>query len=375
MQEEAYVSIIEELGDEEGPFAYRLACRSIGVDPAARLQATPSVAPVIAPPTVTAHPAPHQVVARPSADPQTVAAVFAPAPVSAPPVRSLPVEPIEPVPYVAPAIVRTPEVRPQPVSDDPSRLERYGVAIKRSKLAEAEEVIEQARRTAAQNRKSNPYSDDRGRNAWRNTLFAAVLSAEGGQGEDDTAPSHVEAVPAIPVSLPVDPSRSVEVEEEPVSYPDVAETDSFSDVDVFSSVDDEDNGYGDVAAPVSAIAVEPDVLDTAPVTPPARSVPYTRNPAQTPPPKDPAPADVPPFARKVPPFVKTEPPKQDSTPKVHVSAPVQNRTHAHGQAVPAPPGLTEHLKSMQAGQQAAAAGPVTTPKRPPVSTPAFLRNK
>jgi hypothetical protein len=245
--------------------------------------------------------------------------------------------------------------------DDPSRLIRYGVAIKRSKLAEAEEVIDQARRTAAQNRKANPYSDDRGRNAWRNTLFAAVLAAESGPDDEDH-----------PVVLNSAASVVAETEgvfsAEEIHESDAASTDASPIEDAFPPHDDlgdeDDAESGDTAD-------EDDVLDdnapqAEPVAPsvvlPSRAVAFTNNPVQSAPKPDER-APAPPMGRQASPFSRAVPAPAPSTPEVHVDRPVQNRTVAHGQAVPMPKSLKDAIRKIDG----------ETPSTPTITPPPLRR--
>jgi hypothetical protein len=356
LQEEAYADAVAELGEEDGASTYRLACRSVGADPADRTGAggrtppstvptrieAPEAAPIV-PPVIAAQPAPvapspaEVIVQHPHSD-EAVPSVRAPAVARAPTAATVAV----------PSPVHTASVP----HEDPSRLERYGVLIKRSKLAEAEEVIAQALRTMSQNRKTNPYADDRGRNAWRNTLFAAVL-AQGGNGDNQTP------VGQVVTTEPEITGPVASVEQRPAS------------ASAYTSVE----RPADDGDPPSAVMRQEPVHDVLDDGLPSRSVPFTRNPAQseireTAVENRGGARQSPPFARpsgRVP---------QSVTPEVHVSRPIQNRPVGFGQAVPAPPGLSDTISRLNAGQQSHVSSPVTTPK-PPSARPAppFIRSK
>lgn len=353
LQEEAYLAAVRDLGPEDGPMAFALACRGLGVEPSLR---SGFAAPVAISTPVSAS----QVVIAPPVSVQAVPAPLETAP-SAPVVAARPPAPAPEQPevrVVAPtpaAVTRQPPVHSVPVSpssvehDDPSRLVRYGVAIKRSKLAEAEEVIDQARRTAAQNRKSNPYSDDRGRNAWRNTLFAAVLSAESGNAEQ-SAP-----IPAQPI---VSSSDEAIAETNLLSEQEIPDVDDAPEKSPAKEAFPAQEESGAQDEPVEGIeeSDDDDVLDDAPpVTEvasaaapvlPSRAVAFTNNPVQS----APQPASEtrapsqPPVPRQPSPFARAVPaPAPSPASDVHVDRPVTNRTFAHGQAVPMPKSLKEAI--------------------------------
>jgi hypothetical protein len=362
LQEEAYSAAIRDLGAEDGQMAFALACRGLGVDPSLRsgFDAPPAVIPT-----------PISTAAIVAANTAVMAPVVAPA-VALVPVATVALSPVTAsLPTSVPASeqmdVRTVQTITQPPAtrlvqhlapsgqtiasteqDDPSRLVRYGVAIKRSKLAEAQEVIDQALRTAAQNRKSNPYSDDRGRNAWRNTLFSAVLSAQPGGSDQSTSlaqepvfPASHEVVPA-PVSVVEDKIQDVEATEVTAQAEESAsEHDAHVDLTVLiEEIEDTDNAdVLDDAMPVLEIASPAPIL-------PSRAVAFTNNPVQSAnqlngETRAPSP---PPLSRQSSPFSRSVPsPVSAAVPEVHVDRPVQNRTFAHGQAVPMPRGLKEAI--------------------------------
>ena len=412
LQKEAYAAFIAEFGEEDAPFAYRIACRSLGVDHSDISIPTP--APVAASASLLSQsPPPEMAVVEPRLPPVAAQAQPVASPRPEPESIAPKALPVAPIPVEAPVAnpVQTVAVSEPVTAEDPSRLERYGVAVKRSKLAEAEEVIDQARRAAAQNRKSNPYADDRGRNAWRNTLFAAVLSAEGAPSQDGSSvrepvrparvqePSEAEPAPApirvedAVAAYDVDDAVLADIEDMDSAMASLEDTGSEAgETDDEASLGSEDiDVHLDLASDVQSSAApttvpDPDVLDDDHDTPPpSRSVPFTRNPAQMPtatprPPfVDTAGQDKPPLSKPSPPFARSVPTSAEKTPKVHVPAPVQNRTLAHGQSVPVPPGLTEHLKTLQSGQastQEPPSAPIKTPSRPaPTPGPSFLRNK
>jgi hypothetical protein len=372
LQEEAYLAAVDELGVEDGAMAFGLACRALGVDPTLRsgftAVETPAVVVVSAPAARTA-----------------VVAVEVPAPVTAPAPRQpaveapAPVAAVQTVPQVA--VGRSVGVAPRPLvspvvaqapttQGDPSRLVRYGVEIKRAKLAEAEDVIEQARRTAAQNRKANPYADDRGRNAWRNTLFAAVLSQESGHSEeedvtDNSAVAFVDAEFEAPVAVTDDVSSH----NPPSDEPEEGDASSNVIVDLSQDNDADDDVLDDASSVVEQPAPQP-----APPLPaiPSRAVAFTDNPVQSAsqPQRDPG-ASAPPVRQTS--FSRAAPAPSPSTPEVHVDRPVQNRTFAHGQAVPMPKSLKEALTRKVDDEKQSSPTISPAPIRRPL--PSFLDNR
>jgi hypothetical protein len=388
LQEEAYLAAVDELGVEDGAMAFGLACRGLGVDPTLRSgftapetpAAVVAVAPAAQPPIAVEVQAP--VRAAPPAPRQPV--VETPAPVAVvETVRQAAVErSVAPAPRPVASTISTPATQ-----GDPSRVVRYGVEIKRAKLSEAEEVIEQARRTAAQNRKANPYADDRGRNAWRNTLFAAVLSQEAGHSadQDDEAVDDIAAVdidgtsPAagveVDVHVDVDGVEDASAEEASSDGPD--EDDVFVDPsDVIADTNDDHGADDDVLDHQSSV-VEPAPLP-APSPPPAmpsRAVVFTNNPVQAArPPQREAEPSAPPVRQTS--FSRAAPVPSPSTPEVHVDRPVQNRTFAHGQAVPMPKSFKEAKEALsRKAEDEKPASPTISPaplRRPP---PSFLDNR
>jgi hypothetical protein len=363
LQEEAYLAAVRDLGTDDGPMAFALACRGLGVDPALRsgfqsnaiATVEQASAPAVAAIAIT--PAPALV--------EPVLHVAPPAAQAVAPPRAESVAPPAAIEPTSDARLVTPQTSLSTDHDDPSRLVRYGVAIKRSKLAEAEEVIDQARRTAAQNRKSNPYSDDRGRNAWRNTLFAAVLTAEGG-AEGGVAKTVVASeVHLTEVKDGLDASV-VETQDFVSESNDGEVTVMTSPIDVLPHetdvhVDDGASSVDDVlddASLVTEIASQSPVLSS-------RAVTFTNNPVQSSPQVEkPAPAP-PPMSRQSNPFSRSvpAPATSRSTPEVHVDRPVQNRTVAHGQAVPMPKSLKDAIRKIDD----------ETPSAPTISPPPFRR--
>jgi hypothetical protein len=208
-------------------------------------------------------------------------------------------------------------------NDDPSRLSIYGVEIKRAKIKEADEVVAQAKSAAAQGRKANPYAGQRGRNSWRDALYAAAYAAHA------LAPMN-HAIPA-PVSVLT----------------------------------------AEAAPAKAAIAMEPPI-EPSPVSP--RAVPYTRNAAQSATAKRPDEKPTPrvtetPSARKAP-----------TGEAMHRPQPIQGRVVAHGQASPMPDGLKEAVQRMeekladpnQSEEIALSIGPVTALKPLTARRPDFL---
>lgn len=389
LQEEAYLAAVDELGVEDGAMAFGLACRGLGVDPTLRSgftaleTAVVAVAPAAQPPVAVEAQAP--VRAAPPAPRQP--AVETPAPVTVvETVRQAAVErSVAPASRPVASTVSAQATQAPATHGDPSRLVRYGVEIKRAKLAEAEEVIEQARRTAAQNRKANPYADDRGRNAWRNTLFAAVLSQEGHSadqdaaevGDDITAVDIHRTAPAVGVESHEDVVAAEDVSSEDASYEE-PEGDGVHDdpSDVVVGINDDHDADDDVLDDQSFV-LEPDP-QPAPSPPPAmpsRAVVFTNNPVQSarPPQRDADPS-APPVRQTS--FSRAAPVPSPSTPEVHVDRPVQNRTFAHGQAVPMPKGFKEVKEALsRKAEDEKQASPTISPaplRRPP---PSFLDNR
>jgi hypothetical protein len=389
LQEEAYLAAVDELGVEDGAMAFGLACRGLGVDPAMRSGFTavetpaaeaPSPSPATQVAVVVETPAP----VRPSTPAPRQPITEAPAAVA-------PVEPVRPVAVERPSAPAprpvAPAVMPQApaAQGDPSRLVRYGVEIKRAKLSEAEDVIEQARRTAAQNRKANPYAEDRGRNAWRNTLFAAVLAQESGQSDEEDAVAaavdvaHVDddngaitkTVAAAEVQAPVAPAEDVRADTAIADEPDEDDVDDEPS-DVILEVEEDHGMDGDDVLDDVSSGAEP-APELAPPQMPSRAVAFTNNPVQTAPQsRETEQSTSPSFARQTP-FSRAAPTPSPSTPEVHVDRPVQNRTFAHGQSVPMPKSLKEVLNRRAEDEKQSS--PTISPapiRRPP---PSFLDNR
>lgn len=342
-QKDALDFAVESLGETAGRSAYELACRGLGISVAdndAQVK-----------------------IAEPSP---------APAPSSTAPMVVVKEDIVEPVPPASPAL-SLPEVgsldgvdaddetsqlaaisaEPDPLEEetgssvqthdlvpasDPTRLVLYGVEIRRAKHAEAMEVIELARRTAAQNKKTNPYDGDRGRNAWRNSLFAAVLAELSLPGTD----------------LSLETAAEVDVEEAPeqveTSSPTPAIESGFDPLD--------EDLHSDENASSPALEEE----QKSPI--PSRAVPFTRNPVQS----KLEDAGVRAMPTTKPSFSNTP---SETTPEtdIHVPKPVVGRVFAHGQASPMPAGLKEALEKKDAQPKSA---PVT-PVRTLMSRPSFLK--
>ncbi|MDW9479046.1 hypothetical protein GOB57_10260 [Sinorhizobium meliloti] len=388
LQEEAYLAAVRDLGTEDGPMAFALACRGLGVDPKLRSGHAPARIDVAesAPPAVAIAPSTAPVVAAPAApavrapaEPPRQTVTSAPGPQVTPAAAQSPAPPAEPVQATAQAPHKTTASSDH---DDPSRLVRYGVTVKRSKLSEAEEVIDQARRTAAQNRKSNPYSEDRGRNAWRNTLFAAVLAAESGNAGQVEHPARGAATIPLENTGPSVAIAESEIHDSDAAAPEISpleEAFPYLSPEARTEGDNDDpTGDGDAVAIVGMS--EEDVLeDGAPVAEPtasqspvlpSRAVTFTDNPVQAAPQPQPEgrTPTQPPLSRQPSPFTRAVPDPASSTPEVHVDRPVQNRTFAHGQAVPMPKGLKEAIKRIDDEQPST---PTITP--PPLrKAPSFI---
>jgi hypothetical protein len=377
LQEDAYLAAVADLGVADGAMAFGLACRGLGVDPTMRagnveapLQLQPEVE--TATPPASSTPIIEAPIAAPAARPTDVpvelpfqhtnasnaASIAAPSALVAV-LQTLQQRPISSPNPAAPTRV------PQSVvhEDDASRLVRYGVAIKRSKLPEAEELIDQARRAAAHNRKANPYSDDRGRNAWRNTLFAAVLSAEGLD-----SPPEPTAIQSDDSEFDDTPSAVTELEFDD-SDASAPEASTHEEASTAVAKDNTIETTAVIADPILAGDVLDDevslpTIETVPASIPSRAVPFTNNPVQSAQNTKPeqSPTSKTPFARQSSSFGRPVPSPVHSTPELHVDRPVQNRTFAHGQAVPMPKGLKDAIKKVDDDQ------PST-----PTITPAPLR--
>jgi hypothetical protein len=107
---------------------------------------------------------------------------------SSPQVTSTTVEPgpvlVEPSYLQPPAPVATPIAENDAVvtSDD-----FLGVAVPAGRTDEAYDILEEAKTSFRQGQKNNPYATNRGKNSWRNALFAKALENfyEAGLGDDD----------------------------------------------------------------------------------------------------------------------------------------------------------------------------------------------
>jgi hypothetical protein len=342
-QQQAYEYAVSELGLVNGSHAYDLACMSASIDPDLRDGADRRESggvPAAERSAGAAAEAERPIPVKPDdVLPRTPTAT----PVHSP--SAAPEKSAAPQPATRPA---APPTRTEPVSqfaDDPTRLVLHGVEVKRSKAQEANEVVEAARSAAARGHKSNPYSGDRGRNAWRNALFVAALAAHGG---DTTDPAVTMAAFSAPA--PSTPEGG-----------DAADRDEpFEDDDGTDVLDDETRA----SAPMTA-AVEPAEAPSRPAAAPtfSRSVAYTENPVQT------APVTAAPRPAAVPPFVAQAPrPRAEDVAELHVSRPIAGRTVAHGQASPMPEGLKD-VRRIEGDAQAA---PVLALK-PQIPRPPFLR--
>ena len=330
LQQETHDFALAELGPVNGAAAYNLACMSADIDPDMRGAADDVTPPEAAVPVV----AEARQVARIAAPPVPVIEPLAEA-VS----RSVVVPP---VPITA-TIQRDP-VPTRQADDDPSRMVLYGVEVKRSKAAEAAEVVDQAKSAAARRHKHNPYAIDRGRNAWRNALFVAALAAEA-SGQSEAAVETQDEV-----------DTEVNTDREALDGT-VGPREAVVEVSVSDPVDSTPHpSSGDVLDDTSEDG--PAATDNVV----SRAVPYTQNAAQEVPVNrgSAAPSSTP------PPFVRPA-----TVPDLHVSRPITGRVVAHGQASPMPEGL-KGIPRADAGKPST---PVTPIKPAAIRTPlpSFLR--
>jgi hypothetical protein len=240
-QAEAETVAVTNLGEAHGRAAYMLACLTMGIP--LETPPAPNTPTITVAPPLPVEPSPVELAVVPQAEvehPVTVAQAVEIAPSqSAPPVvhprQTAEMRPVETspasetkTPSISVSVLMTPAsedesdgddetaARGAPLAADPSRLVLYDVEIKRSKLAEANEVVAQAVNAAAQNKKSNPYSGDRGRNAWRNLLFIAALAHHAGsaktqrvESDDLIAVPHFTATVVAEVAEPVSAQAAV----------------------------------------------------------------------------------------------------------------------------------------------------------------------
>lgn len=161
--------------------------------------------------------------------------------------------PLAATPLPVPAMrTETPGSIPQPsaaapeTAEDasPGRTSMWGVDVPAPRVEEAKALIAEATAMAAQGKKTNPYATDRGKNAWRRSLFTAVIDGLGNpEALVDALPqrsklaSAFDAVPLSPAPPPASvptPSRSVD----PTN--DVASTEDAHEGEVANPCDPEE---------------------------------------------------------------------------------------------------------------------------------------
>lgn len=367
-QQEAFDLAVRELGDKSGCAAYELACLSLSLDPGARAKAQE-------------HPADRSAandIARTPTAPSAAEAVEAPPRERADPrpakVEDGGAEEAPPSPVTessdaedeSPVRSRASAVAPlgRQAGQDPTKVVLHGVELPRSKLGEAERVVAEATKAAAQKHKSNPYEGNRGRNAWRDHLFCAVLEAEGakqsadkpaGRSEppSDAGPADSDAPHALPEAdhdeLPDEPQQS-----ETVPATRIARAD----------------------APESALSSR----TAAPR--PSRAVPLTRELLPRPSRDDPSgdasgTRDVLDDGADAGPS-RAEPSPASSGSKLHEPKPITGRGFAFGQASPMPAGLKEELARRGSGaapEPSSQTVKPAAPQRPVFAKPTFLQQK
>lgn len=340
LQQDAYDLAVKELGPENGSNAYSIACLMLGIDADKRNQGS------------------------------DVSSLVVSGKVDVP---SVVVEDILPdvsvsLPIVSKPVVKVAESRPIALktassdatslapATDPSKHTYYGIEVKRSKVSEAMEVIELAKKTVAQNHKHNPYEGDRGRNSWRNHLFQAALADE--ELNNPPQASQLESVRSDIVEIKDSDDRSNELDTEAIYESELKPEilDPFDDPVVKDSFE---SSYNPASRPPTL----------------SRTVPFSRTPVKI---SDEGKDNV--FAPPVSQSLKLNSDKiesdkqvtskQDET-DIHVVKPVSGRVFAHGQSSPMPEGLSEAIKNKSYGLQPA---PITTPK-PMISKPSFLKKR
>jgi hypothetical protein len=206
LNEKAETLALDEFGQDLAPAAIMMAERSL-----------PSIVALMA--------QKEQAAVTDSEQPQATV----PTSTSADPVRAL-VEPAHlqpPIPMVEADAVVT--------SDD-----FLGVAVPAGRTDEAYDILEEAKTSVRQGQKSNPYATNRGKNSWRNALFAKALENyfETGLGE----------------GVDTDDHGSVATEgflvETPVFDDDHDENDVVADLDADASLDVDPVNDDSVAVPV-----------------------------------------------------------------------------------------------------------------------------
>lgn len=81
--------------------------------------------------------------------------------------------------------------------DDVSKNTLYGIVIPAPRMAEAEEIVIQAKSFNSQGRKTNPFANDRGKNAWRKSLFNAVWTSFEGSNVIDAVNEGGDLMPLV----------------------------------------------------------------------------------------------------------------------------------------------------------------------------------
>lgn len=333
LQQEAYDLAISALGDVVGTNAYDLACTVLQVDPSERTGDNSG----------GHNNASSEWVVTPEKED------FGPKTTSLSETAEEVVKPVNSVSKPSSIVKKSPSKSTDvKAAVDGSKLIFYGVEVKRAKKIEAESLIEKAKNAVSQNKKSNPYESDRGRNSWRNHLFQAVLSAESLESSNEEADE----------DLTDDADNFGATSEEDIAVVDTSDSNNQSDTSSDLEID---------ATEPPAIA--PDPFDDPVVKPPSnpRSTPFARSPVRfTPVTTSPPPKDEVVTGETI--EDTSDDVSEDEKIDIHTVKAVEGRVPAHGQSSPMPEGLAEEIRKRSS--------PITSspvaPSRPVIAKPSFL---
>ena len=181
-------------------------------------------------------------------------------PQSSPQKIDVPVEPMksaEPVsaPVKTAATKAVPSVTP--LSSRPLDRDKYfGENVPPARTAEADEIVAQATSYVAQGRKGNPYGSDRGKNAWRKSLFNSAYSHLSAALPVLTE-EHVNVVNAENKDIPIVVSDVIPTENQPRKTVDVDHVAAEVAELVEESASDSDEAVNDVSETIFE-----DILET-----------------------------------------------------------------------------------------------------------------
>lgn len=138
----------------------------------------------------------------------------------------------------------------------------FGEKIPSDRVAEADDIISQASSYVSQGRKGNPYGSDRGKNAWRKSLFNAAYSHLA-KNSEQRASANMESVYDGPLS-DLDNNRNSDVSS--VSYGQVNVNDAPDDElqkeidDITDELVNETNSENDIVDVQSKYDIDDDIF-------------------------------------------------------------------------------------------------------------------